>query len=121
MRIAPCFVAIVGLVGLAGCSSNDDDGAAQKLTVSSTDDACTLSASEATAGKVSFDVTNDGGQTTEFYLYGADGQEVVSEVENIGPGLTRTMTVTLDAGDYITACKPGMEGDGIRASFTVSE
>ncbi len=120
MSIAPYLVALLGLTGMVGCSSNDG-GTAQKVTVSSTEDACVVGADEVPVGEVAFEVTNDGGLTTEFYLYGADGEEIVSEVENIGPGLTRTMTATLEAGDYITACKPGMEGDGIRAPFVVSE
>ncbi|WP_098483078.1 hypothetical protein [Georgenia soli] len=64
-------------------------------------------------------VTNDGTEPTEFYLYEEDGQQVVGEVENIGPGLTRELKVNAVAGMYQTACKPGMVGDGIRAPFTV--
>ena len=47
--------------------------------------------------------------------------QVVGELENISPGLTRDFTVELsDAGTYQTACKPGMKGKGIRADFTVT-
>jgi iron uptake system component EfeO len=42
-------------------------------------------------------------------------------VENIGPGLTRNLVVTAPAGKYTTACKPGMQGDGIRAAFEVTD
>ena len=39
----------------------------------------------------------------------------MGEVENIGPGLTRELIVELaEPGTYVTACKPGMNGDGIR-------
>ena len=45
----------------------------------------------------------------------------MGEVENIGPGLTRTFHVELaEPGTYETACKPGMVGDGIRGAFTVT-
>ena len=46
-------------------------------------------------------------------------QSIVGEVENIGPGLTRELSVTVASGAYVTACKPGMTGAGIRADFTV--
>jgi iron uptake system component EfeO len=46
---------------------------------------------------------------------------VLGEVENITPGLTRSLKVELARpGTYETACKPGMKGDGIRADFTVT-
>jgi hypothetical protein len=91
------------------------------LTVSSTDSACDLSATEAPAGTLSFDVTNAGTQVTEFYLLGEDGLRIVAEVENVGPQLTRQLVVNAPAGKYVTACKPGMTGEGIRADFTVTE
>ena len=58
---------------------------------------------------------------TEFYLLGEDGLRIVAEVENIGPSLNRELTVNAPAGSYVTACKPGMKGEGIRADFTVTE
>jgi len=112
---------------LAACTQNaDSDGAAdggnpRALTVQSSDDACKVSHAEAPAGTLTFDVTNTGSQVTEFYLLGEDGLRIVSEVENIGPGLNRKMTVNAPAGAYFTACKPGMKGEGIRAGFTVTE
>jgi len=66
-------------------------------------------------------VTNTGSQVTEFYLLGEDGLRIVAEVENIGPQNTAPLTVNAPAGDYVTACKPGMKGEGIRADFTVTE
>ena len=106
---------------LAACSS---DGASSEnataVAVSSTADACELSATTAPAGPVRFTVKNDGSETTEFYVYEEDGSTIVSEVENIGPGTSRDLSVELKAGTYITACKPGEAGDGIRGDFTVS-
>jgi iron uptake system component EfeO len=112
---------------LAACTQNaESDGAAdggnpRALAVQSSDDACEVSHSQAPAGTLTFDVTNTGSQVTEFYLLGEDGLRIVSEVENIGPGLNRKMTVNAPAGAYFTACKPGMKGEGIRAGFTVTE
>jgi len=110
-------------LALAGCSGADTtaesaDGVAA-ITVSSTDTECQLTADESPAGVVSFSVRNEGNQVTEFYLYAQDGQRIIGEVENIGPGLTRDLIVTAAPGTYETACKPGMAGDGIRAPFQV--
>jgi iron uptake system component EfeO len=91
------------------------------MTVSSTDSACDLSATEAPAGTLTFDVVNTGSQVTEFYLLGEDGLRIVGEVENIGPALNRQLVVNAPAGMYVTACKPGMKGEGIRAGFTVTD
>ena len=45
----------------------------------------------------------------------------MAEVENVGPSITRALTVDAPAGTYVTACKPGMTGEGIRGDFTVTE
>ena len=83
-------------------------------------EACRLSAAEARAGTLTFSVENTGTDVTEFYLLAPDGLRVVGEVENIGPGLTRDLTVVVPEGDYVTACKPGMAGEGIRGDFTAT-
>ena len=75
----------------------------------------------APSGKLTFNVTNGGSEVTEFYLLGDDGLRIVGEVENIGPGISRDLVLTAPAGDYFTACKPGMVGDGIRADFEVTD
>ncbi|WP_426594635.1 iron uptake system protein EfeO [Cellulomonas sp. McL0617] len=110
----------------AGCVSNDTAGAsasasAGAITVTSTADACDVSAATAPSGNVQFSVTNAGNDVTEFYLLSDDGLRVVSEVENIGPGLSRDLVVQVKPGTYFTACKPGMVGDGIRSPFTVTD
>nr|WP_227464686.1 iron uptake system protein EfeO [Nocardioides lijunqiniae] len=102
-------------------SGGGDAGDGRALTVDSSDDACEVSASEAPAGTVTFDVTNSGSQVTEFYLLAEDGLRIVAEVENIGPSISRPLTANVPAGKYVTACKPGMTGDGIRSDFTVTE
>ncbi len=119
------FTAALGLTAaaltLAGCGltqSNDGDG---KISVTSSDDACEVSTAEAPSGNLSFSVTNDGSKVTEFYLYGSDGLRIVGEVENIGPGLTRDLVVRAVPGDYVTSCRPGMRGQGIRSDFTVND
>ncbi|EID74835.1 MULTISPECIES: iron uptake system protein EfeO [Rhodococcus] len=111
-------VAVLPLA-LAGCTekstaSNDD------ITVTASDDTCDVSADSGTTGNSTFQVTNNGTKVTEFYVF-AEGDRAMGEVENIGPGLTRQLIVSLpDAGTYQLACKPGMVGDGIRQEFTVT-
>ena len=126
MRIRASLAhAALGLAGvlLAGCAENADPADAvdpRSITVESSADACDVSSTKAPAGTLTFHVENTGTEVTEFYLLAPDGLRVVSEVENIAPGLTRTLTVVAPEGDYVTACKPGMSGEGIRADFTVA-
>jgi iron uptake system component EfeO len=105
---------------VAGCGGQPAGGKPGAITVDAGDTSCKLSATSAQAGTIRFDITNTGSQVTEFYLYG-EGDRIVSEVENIGPGLTRQLVVEVpNGGKYTTACKPGMQGDGIRGEFTVT-
>lgn len=118
-------VAVPALL-LSACSSSTEETAAASgtsITVNSSDTACTLSSTNGPAGSYVFDVTNSGEQITEVYVYGEDNKDftkVVSEVENIGPGVTRSMSADLSAGTYEIACKPGQTGTGIRSTLTVT-
>jgi len=104
------------LVGLGACSSDDTKGA---IDVTATNDKCTVAKTDLRAGSSTFAVKNDGDDVTEVYVY-AKGDEVKGEVENIGPGTSRDLTVDLTAGEYEVACKPGMKGDGIRTKVSVT-
>ncbi len=125
----PALVVAITGAGLlfSGCTDKADSGAVAagadpaKVTVTATDDACTLSSTGAPSGTVTFAVTNKGAKVNEFYLLGDDGVRVFGEVENIGPGLTRNLVVRVKPGSYIANCKPGMIGDGIRGDFTVTD
>jgi iron uptake system component EfeO len=130
-RTSTAVVAAAGLLALGACTSGGGStgsstagstGAAAggPITVTATDTECTVSAPTAEAGTITFQVKNTGSKVNEFYLYGA-GDRIVSEVENITPGLTRELKVEVtEPGTFQTACKPGMVGDGIRAAFTVT-
>lgn len=108
------------LVFLSACGSgSDSSNASGKITVAADDKSCKPSATTAAAGPSTFSIRNTGSQINEMYVY-APGDRVVGEVEQIGPGITRDLTVELQAGTYELACKPGMKGDGIRAAFTVT-
>lgn len=127
---APLAVTFAAALALTGCADKPATtagatvagagGAAAAITVDASDTACALSATTARAGTVTFHVTNTGSKVNEFYVYAA-GDRVVAEAENITPGLSHDVKVELpEPGTYTTACKPGMAGDGIRATFTVT-
>ena len=116
-RPTRAVLATACLATLAGCTSTAPSNGT--ITVTATETACELSTTEAKAGTVTFSITNKGTSVNEFYFYGP-GDRIVGEVENIGPGLSRSLVVEVpDGGAYTSACKPGMAGDGIRAPFTV--
>jgi iron uptake system component EfeO len=109
-------------LALAGCTDTPETpAAAGPIQVTSTKTECKVSAGNAASGNLTFTVKNAGAEVTEFYLVAEDGLRIIGEVENIGPGLTRNLVVTAAAGKYTTAGRPGMQGDGIRAAFEVTE
>ena len=134
---APLFAGLAAVAALAvsGCVANtpapapepsgspSDPGTASAgvLTVSSTDTECTVSADTAASGNATFQIANEGGRITEFYLLGSDGLRIVAEKENIAPGASAELSVALQPGSYFTACKPGMRGANVgEAAFTVT-
>jgi len=114
--------AVLGLATLTACAEDKSaatgDGTGP-VTVKATDSACDLSRRDVKSGTSTFSVTNNGSKVTEFYVY-AEGDRVMGEVENIGPGLKRELIVELPAGKYQAVCKPGMVGNGIRGDLTVT-
>lgn len=120
-RIVLPATALLGAVALAGCTSTATTSSGEAIAVTSSDDACDVAVAEAGSGILRFNVTNTGSDVTEFYILAADGLQVVSEVENIGPGLSRELVAQVAPGSYTLACKPGMVGDGIQQPFTVTD
>ncbi len=128
---ATVLLALAGVLALSACGQATSTASAPatapatgsarttSIEVKATDDACTLSATRAPAGTVTFQVRNAGSKVNEFYVYGP-GDRILGEVEDISPGLSRELKVEVtEAGTITTACKPAMAGDGIRAPFTV--
>ncbi|MGW6282259.1 iron uptake system protein EfeO [Kribbella sp. NPDC055071] len=113
---------VVGLAALTGCAKAEpaakDDGTGP-VSVKATDSVCDLSRRDVKSGTSTFSVANSGSKVTEFYVY-AEGDRVMGEVENIGPGIKRDLIVELPSGKYQAVCKPGMVGDGIRGDLTVT-
>lgn len=112
-------IAAMSLTACASEASDSGSSASGDLTVQATDSECTVSATDLEAGPATFKITNKGSKVTEFYVY-ADGDRIMGEVENVGPGLSRQLVVDLPQGTYQGACKPGMIGDGIRQTLTVT-
>ena len=110
------------LLVLTACGSDPapaEAAAGGPVTVRAADDACELDRTDLSPGRNVLQITNDGAQVTEVYVYG-EGDRVVTEKEDIGPGTSYELTTQLPEGEYVIACKPGMTGDGIRTPITVS-
>ena len=126
-RAHPLAAVPLAALVLAGCSGTGSPSAATsssappgQISVQASDSGCTLNATTAPAGVVTFDVANTGSKVTEFYVY-AEGDRIIGEVENIGPGLSRQLKVEVtEPVTLTTACKPGMVGDGIRSAFAIT-
>jgi iron uptake system component EfeO len=121
-RRATVLGAVLGLATLTACADDTpaatDDGTGP-VSVKATDSECNLSRRDVKSGTSTFSVSNGGSKVTEFYVY-ADGDRVMGEVENIGPGLKRDLIVELPTGKYQAVCKPGMVGNGIRGDLNVT-
>jgi iron uptake system component EfeO len=79
----------------------------------------TPSSITAPAGKVTFSVHNAGSVEHEFEIF--RGDQVVDEVEGLVPGLTKSVTVDLAAGQYIYVCKlSGHDQLGMKGTLTVN-
>jgi iron uptake system component EfeO len=123
--LATVFVlgAMSSLLAACGGGESGEGSSGTTVAVGSGDDSCKVERTDLAAGPITFAVTNEGSSTTEVYVYGeADGEytRVVSEVENIGPGISRDLQVDLAEGTYEVACKPGQTGDGIRTEISVT-
>ena len=148
-RRAAIFVATVGALSLVAAGCSDDDGGETGATGGGTTVDVTVqefavipASSSAPAG----DVTNKGPDDThEFVVFKTDlapdalptvadgsvdeegeGLELIDEIEDIAVGDTPTLTVSLDAGNYVFICniydKAEQEAhyqEGMRVAFTV--
>ena len=147
-RRAAIFVATVGALSLVAAGCSDDDGGETGATGGGTTVDVTVqefavipASSSAPAGDVTFDVTNKGPDDThEFVVFKTDlaedalpvdadgnvdeageGVELVDELEDIAPGDSPSLTVTLDAANYVIICNiPGHYAQGMHTTFVVS-
>ena len=138
LRLRRLFLPMAALLALMGASCSDDGGG---VGATLADFSITLDANSAEAGEVTFDVTNEADQTHEFVVLKTDiaedqlptddagdvdeagdpGIELIDEIEDIAGGATPTLTVNLEAGNYVLICNlPGHYAEGMHASFTVN-
>lgn len=114
--LAAAFTVVALAAIVASCSSDDAD---TTVAVVGRDKECEISENQLEAGSTAFEFTNEADDVNELYVLRENG-DVVSEVENVTTGTTRTLTVDLAAGEYEVRCKPGQTGDGFASSFTVT-
>ena len=128
-------LAAAAVLVIPACSS--DDGG---IDVTVSDFKVEPAETSAPAGELTFDITNDAEQTHEFVIFKTDlapdalpvgddgdvdeegeGVEHIDEIEDITGGSTQSLTVSLDAGNYVFICNlPGHYDQGMHAAFTVS-
>jgi uncharacterized cupredoxin-like copper-binding protein len=123
----------------AGVAKTDQSAPDAAVDVMQKDFAITLDKAQAAAGQITFHVTNEGPSVHEFVVFksGAaadalpvdatkvdeEAKEVthIDEIEDIGAGESKQLTVKLDPGKYVLICNlPGHYGLGMRAGFEVS-
>ena len=120
-RLLAPAIALAAGVALTGCGTGGTGTPGSGITVDACDSGCRLSTTSTASGTATFTVTNTGSRSTEYELLDEQGATTVGEVENLGPGLTRTLNVRLPAGRYLSLCKPGMSGSGVgRTTLTVT-
>lgn len=124
-RLTVLALASFTVLALAACGGGSGSGttsagrATDDIAVSATDTTCDVATTKLASGTHKFTITNKGSKVTEFEVL-ATGDRIVGEVENVAPGVARTLLVDLAAGSYQAACVPGMVGDGIRHALTVT-
>jgi uncharacterized cupredoxin-like copper-binding protein len=135
IRIRRLAVILAGMVlAVASCGDDDEgsaattqspatsaatgaDGAGTVIDVDEKDFTIELSTMEFTPGSYTFVATNNG-QTT--HALEIEGQGLEEETENIAPGDTAELTVTLEAGEYELYCPVGNHKDmGMKLDITV--
>ncbi|MEH3076306.1 MAG: peptidase M75 family protein [Quadrisphaera sp.] len=119
LSLSSCGALVDAPSSSAEVSEGASSGAADaSVAINASDSACEVAKSDLPGGVTTFSITNTGSQVTEVYVY--DGDRIVTEKENIGPGTSYDLTVDLTEGKYQVACKPGMVGDGIRQAIAVT-
>ena len=120
-------IGIVVALALAGCTVSSGGSVTDgTITVQMNGSQCALSRdSVPEPGPRSdmgtlFTVTNNGDEVAAFSLIEADSGDVVGELRDLAPGLSRDLVVHAAAGHYVAECSPGPGQDGIRTAFAVT-
>lgn len=125
-RRAGQFVALgasaVVIVGIAGCSSSDDDAsssgtATKTVKIEMTDQGCKVTPDKVEAGPITFEIANTNAAAVSEVELLQDGK-ILAERENIAPGMAATsFSHKLDGGTYQIYC-PGATNE--KTTFTVT-
>lgn len=110
-------IAVLSTLSLSACAPLESDvriGVKQDATT------CELSQTAFAAGVATFVIENVGDTTAEFYILASDEVAIVSEIENIGSGITRELTVDLAEGKYVYSCEQMAGGKEIRGALNVT-
>jgi iron uptake system EfeUOB component EfeO/EfeM len=115
--------ALLALAALAGGCGSDSESSGtagvddpRVVEVRLVDAGCEPAELTLPAGPTSFEVTNDGADAvTEFEIL--DGDRILGEVENLAPGLSGELSLTLRPGRYVLYCPGGKSAE--RGSLTV--
>ncbi len=140
---------IVGCTaGTSPSPTSGGGGGSTTVAVTLQEWAVVPAANSAPAGEVTFDVTNDGPEDIHEFVViktdldvaelptdadgvvdeAGDGMEVIDEIEDIPVGETQSLTVELDAGNYVLVCNIWDEDEGeahyqmgMRTPFSVTD
>jgi len=130
------------IVALLAASILTACGGPTKIDVSLKTYTITPSATTAKAGEITFHITNDAtDQTHEFVVFKTDlpedqlpvnsegvvdeeapGLTLIDEAEDIGPGVSKDLTVTLEPGNYVLVCNTALNQHyqhGMHVAFIV--
>jgi len=121
MRVQSVVVMSLGLaIGLAACSSSSTGASAVPVVdVKASEFTFQPATISVRPGVVTFHVTNVGEAEHEFEILAGD--QTLSEIEGLVPGLEKDLTVSLAAGDYLFACRlPGHFEQGMKGTLTVA-
>jgi plastocyanin len=100
-------------------SSSADSGTAQTIAVSEEDFSIAVENDSLSAGTYDITVTNDGNSTHNLVVE-RDGEDV-DKTDEIQPGKSATLTVTLESGDYVFYCSIGAHRSmGMETDVSVS-
>jgi uncharacterized cupredoxin-like copper-binding protein len=116
-----------------------DAGTGTPVGAAELDFSITLDTAKVKAGSTTFNVDNAGPSTHEFVVFATDldpaslpigsdgnvdeegdGVTHIDEIEDIGAGCSATLTLDLDAGNYVVICNlPGHYAAGMHAPLVV--
>lgn len=135
IRTGRALLVFVALTALGACGDDSPESSATTVAATLTDETISLDPMTVPAGRVVFDISNEGDAVHEFEVFTGEATdisvvnnvavtgslELIDEAEDIVPGMSLTLEVTLDAGDYVIICNlPGHVANGMVTELTVT-